>query len=327
MVNLVSYFKILFMLAEISEASVVRFFEDHLQRLIANNPGGKYTPLITALTSLLSTYKTSIDQRNLNQALQESETMTVDQFIAEFKALVSRKEGVIADIWDPADPIYQKFYPHGLDEYNRANKGNVVGFMTRFISACDLHREDLPDGFVTPFSILKTKYEPSRTSQLTLIGNTDGNRLNVIQKREAVAVQVTKNLLAIASDNLGHPEMVNVYFDQSIIRRPQHQNGAEPIPDVLDGVVAPESKVVVLHGGFDANTSFHVVNTGSVIIKIYTANLPDDVVPSNARELAPGEEDDVLGSQLGADGNLFLMAYNPDKTAAGSYEVSIGEEI
>lgn len=315
------------MLAEISEASVVRFFEDHLQRLIANNPGGKYTPLITALTSLLSTYKAAIDQRNLNQALQESETMTVDQFIAEFKALISRKEGVIADIWDPSTPIYQKFFPRGLEEYNRANKGNIVGLMTRFIGVCDLHREDLPDGFVTPFTTLKTNYEPSRASQLALIGNTDGNRLNVIQKRGEVAVQVTKNLLAIAGDNLGHPEMVNVYFDQSIIRRPQYQNGDEPLPDILEGVVAPETKVVILHGGFDANTSFHVVNSGSVIIKIYTANLPDDVLPSNALELAPGEEIDVLGSQLGAEGNLFLMAYNPDAATAGSYEVSIGDDM
>ena len=71
MVRLENYFKILFMLAEFSEASLVSFFEDHLQRLTANNPGGKYTPLITALTALLSAYKASIDQRNLNQALQD----------------------------------------------------------------------------------------------------------------------------------------------------------------------------------------------------------------------------------------------------------------
>ena len=114
---------------------------------------------------------------------------------------------------------------------------------------------------------------------------------------------------------------------ESIIRRPQYQNVAEPVPDVLDGVVAPEAKVVVLHGGFDANTSFHVVNSGSVTLKFYTANMPEDPVPGNVLELAPGDEDDVLGSQLGADGNLFLMVYNPSANLTGSYKVSIGEEI
>ena len=42
--------------------------------------------------------------------------------------------------------------------------------------------------------------------------------------------------------------------------------------------------------------------------------------------LRPGEEDDVLCSELGADGNLFLMAYNPDTATAGSYEVYINSE-
>ena len=61
-------------------------------------------------------------------------------------------------------------------------------------------------------------------------------------------------------------------------------------------------------------------------LKFYTANMPDDVVPGNSLELAPGEEDDVTASELGADGNLFLMVYNAHATIAGSYEVSIETE-
>ena len=45
---------------------------------------------------------------------------------------------------------------------------------------------------------------------------------------------------------------------------------------------------MILHGGFDANTSFHLVNSGSVTLKFYTANLPENPVPGNALELAPG---------------------------------------
>jgi hypothetical protein len=77
-----------------------------------------------------------------------------------------------------------------------------------------------------------------------------------------------------------------------------------------------------MHGGFDANTSFHMVNTGSVNLKFYTANMVDDPVSGNAIELAAGEEDEVLASELGADKNLFLMAYNAHETTAGSYEVT-----
>jgi hypothetical protein len=318
-----SLFKILFITIKISEASFVRFFEDHLQRLISNNPGGKYTPLITSLTTSLTGFKASIDQRNLHQALQESRTMTVDQLIAEFKTLISRMHTTITDIWDVNHATYQEFFPRGLDEYTKATKGNIVSLMTRFVAACDLHREDLPAGFATPVNTLKANYETSRTTQLGMIGSTDGNRVDVVQKREAVALQITKNVHTLAIDYAGHPEMVAVYFDQSIITRQSRPNGEPPEPDIYTDAVAPLAKVVILHGGFDINTAFHVVNTGSVNLKFYTANMPDDAVPGNALELAPGEEDDVTGSELGAEGNLFLMAHNTHATIAGSYEVSI----
>jgi hypothetical protein len=323
--KLENFFQILFMLAKINEASFVRFLEDHLQRLIANNPADRYTPLIAALTALLNDYKTAIDQRNLNQALQESRTMTVDQVIAEFKSLISRKHVDITDIWNEENPVYQEFFPRGLDEYNRANKGNVGSLINRFIAACDIHSHDLPVGFATPFTALKTSYESGRKAQLNMIGNTDGNRLDVAEKRLEVAIQATKNVHTIALDYLGKPEAVMVYFDQSIIRKPVKQNGTEPEPDLLADIVAPKSSVVILHGGFDANTSLHIVNTGSVDLQFYTANMPEDPVPGNALKLTPGEEGDALASELGASGNLFLMAYNADAVTTGSYEVSMDE--
>ena len=195
--------------------------------------------------------------------------------------------------------------------------------MARYIGISEQHAGELPEGFIEMFTGLHSSYIDNRKAQLGLIGATDGNRWNVAEKRRAVVKQVTKNLLTLAIDFLDKPEMVKAYFDQSIVRRPVKKKAGKPAPEVFSEAVPPETKAVIIHGGFEAGTSFHIVNTGSVTIKIYTANLPNDVVPSNALELAPGEEDDVLGSQLGADSNLFLMAYNPDKATTGSYEVSI----
>jgi hypothetical protein len=320
------YFMAMFLFARVNEANFVRFVEDHLQRLIANNAGGKYTPLITALTALLHDYKAAIDQRNLNQALQESKTMLVDQTMSAFKTLLCNKVFEIKKIWPETDPVFEQFFPHGMEEYQSATKGNFGSLMNRFLGICDLHEDDLPEKFTEPFILLKTSYETGRPAQLNLIGTTDGNRLNVAAKREAVTLQTTIHLLTLALDFLGKPEMVPVYFDQSIIRRPVKQNGNEPVPVVYSDAVAPGAKVVILHGGFDANTLIHVVNTGSVDISIYTANMVDDPVSGNALVLAPGEEDDVMASELGGDKNLFLMAYNGHATLPGSYEVSLETE-
>jgi hypothetical protein len=155
-----------------------------------------------------------------------------------------------------------------------------------------------------------------------MIGSTDGNRVDVAEARQAVAIQVTKNMHTLAIDFIGRMDKVSVYFDQSIITRPTHQNGEEPEPVIYAEAVAPATKAIILHGGFDINTSFRILNTGSVNLKFYTANMPDDVVPGNALELAPGEEDYVTAAELGAEGNLFLMVSNEHDTIAGSYEVS-----
>jgi hypothetical protein len=319
------YFATLYLLARINEANFVRFLEDHLQRLIANNAGGKYTPLITALTALLIEYKTTIDTRNLNQALQESRTKSVDQSITSFRTLLSNKLYEITDIWDEDNAVFEEFIPHGMDEYYQAKKGNIGGLMNRFISACDLHRNDLPAGFTVPFVSAKDGYIANRTAQLALIATVDSNRVDVAIKRGALSLQVTKNLLTLGLEHLGRPEMAAVFFDQSIIRRPVKQNGVEPEPEILSEAVAPQTKAMIMHGGFDANTLLHIVNTGSVNLKFYTANMIEDPVSGNAIELAPGEEDEVLASELGADSNLFLMAANEHATLAGSYAVNVVE--
>lgn len=319
------HFATLYVLARINEANFVRFVEDHLQRLIANNTGGKYTALITALTALLNDYKTSIDTRNLNQALQESKTKSVDLCISGFKTLLSNRMFEITDKWDEDHPVFEEFVPHGMEEYYSAKKGEIGGLMNRYISACDLHREDLPAGYVTPFIEKRDLYVTERAAQLALIAKVDSNRVTVAEKREALIVQVTKNLLTLALEHLGKPEMAGVFFDASIISRPVKQNGVEPEPEILSEAVAPQTKAVIMHGGFDGNTLLHCVNTGSVPIKIYTANMVDDPVSGNALELLPGEEDDVLVSELGAESNLFLMVSNEHATIAGSYEVNIIE--
>ena len=327
MKKLENFFGILFLLLPVGEANFVRFLEDHLQRLINHNPGGRYTPLITAFTALLTDLKDAINQRSLNQAQQESKTVSVDKLIADFKTMISRSYVDITDRWEEGSEIFEAFYPHGPDEYASVNKGTFPVLINRWISTCGLYREDLPADYVTPYVNLLSGWETKRTAQLGLIGNTDGNRLVVADLRMQVAVQMTKHVLTIALDNIGKPETVTAYFDQSIIRPPVKTNGASPQPEVYSDAVAPVSSTVVMHGGFDGNTLLHIVNTGSVPLKLYTANMPDDPVPGTALELEPGDEEDVLAADLGAASNLFLMAHNDHATTAGSFEVTLPDEM
>lgn len=96
--------------------------------------------------------------------------------------------------------------------------------------------------------------------------------------------------------------------------------GGEPI-EPLTGTLAPLSKATIMEGGFDANTSLLITNIGLVILYFYTTARADDPVPPTVLELAPGMQKEVFASELGAEGNTFLMVYNPSETSEGLWEV------
>lgn len=310
----------------VSDDSMNRFAQDSIQRLTANNTGGIYTPLLAPSNLAYTNFFNAINTQAHSQSVQEGSTVSVDQYKQEFIDLVAMKEGIIRGTWGKDSAIYQEFFPRGMDEYHQATKGNVQTLMTRFNQAISDHRAELPAGFDLPFTTLKTNYEAARTLQLSRIGTTDGNRLATATLRNVLETQLMKNLLTIALNNIGNPDAVNVYFDQSIVRRPVRKPEEEQEVEPLSGAVAAKSSATIMHGGFDANTSFTLVNSGSTVLQFYTANMPEDPVPGSMLELQPGEEVDTYASELGAEENLFLMVFNPDEANAGSYEVMINEE-
>lgn len=101
-------------------------------------------------------------------------------------------------------------------------------------------------------------------------------------------------------------------------------SGEEPIQP-LTGKVAALAVVIIKEGGFDANSSFTITNIGTVILHFYTAAVAGEPGSGAVLELAPGMQKEVFASELGAEGNTFLMVYNPSETSEGIWEVVEGE--
>jgi hypothetical protein len=148
---------------------------------------------------------------------------------------------------------------------------------------------------------------------------------NLEQARIELTKMMYSNLGFLMYKYYENPSEVEGFFDLSLLRSSATVNGNIP-PEPLTGTVEKESTATIMEGGFDSNTLFHIINTGGTSLKFYTAKLPSDPVPGSAIELVPGEETDVYASELGAETNLFLMAFNPDLVNAGEYSVMIVED-
>lgn len=146
------------------------------------------------------------------------------------------------------------------------------------------------------------------------------------QARKIAANMLYANLGILMDKYNSEPLLIEKYFDLSLLRTTSNGNGVTPEPEPLKGKVAAKAMVAILEGGFDANSYFSLANIGSTTLKFYTAKLPTDPIPGSAIELLAGEETDVFASELGAEGSLFLMAYNPDETAEGEYSFMFIEE-
>src|SRR4249919_369705 len=81
----------------ITNSRLLNYTGDTIARINAANTEGKYDVILELLTTGYNTLNTELGGVDTALAVQMGKTLTVDQFIAAFKLIMSDKEGVIAD--------------------------------------------------------------------------------------------------------------------------------------------------------------------------------------------------------------------------------------
>src|SRR5688572_30545607 len=123
MIELIKYFRILFMSAKISRERLKDFTEDHIIRLTNNNPGGIFTVILTAVTNAYNSYYGDMSSEEVNLAVQEGKTVAMNNSRALLEKQLSDHEKLVAYTYRNAPETYEEFYPLGLKEYYDADLG------------------------------------------------------------------------------------------------------------------------------------------------------------------------------------------------------------
>ncbi len=327
MINLETFFRNHFDTQFISDDKMDLFAQDHIAHLKANNPENIYDPVITNTETAYNGYFSSKTNESISAAQKEAATVNVEKYAKEFVDMVSMKEGIIRGTWGKESSQYQEFYPHGITEYSKATRATMNELMERYLQTATKYATELSANFVDIFTTLINNYKTSRDLQLGKMGDVSGDKFETAQNRDVLETQLMSNVLVIANNNIGNPEVMKVYFTQHYIQRNgKSQSGPLTPEEYITGTVAAGEKSEILHSGFDGDSEFHFKNTGTTTLQFYTANLPADPVPGTVLEIAAGEEASALASALGSEENLFLMVYNLDIENEGEFEVGeIGE--
>lgn len=188
----------------------------NLQRLKANDQDGAYTSLVDVTQTLYDAYEQVETAEAIELTIRQEKTVTANNAITAIKAFVSRKHGVIGDIFYEDPATFEEFFPHGLTVFRRASKKNIAKLYNTFVAAIQSHATKLDADMVQDAKLLSTAYKNSRELQLEKIGNV--KELDTVQDkaRYVLGVQLYKNLLTLLLMHAENTKRVIDFFDLSI---------------------------------------------------------------------------------------------------------------
>jgi hypothetical protein len=300
---------------EISDDNLKKFSETALQRFIANNPGSIYDTMITEITAAHTDYYGAITDEDVKTAIKEGSTVAMTGELKTFKSSVSQKEGIVRGTYGVDSPIYQEFFPHGVTEYSNATLANAQTLYDRFLKAATNHQADLGLPFVTLFTTLRANFLAKRDAQLLLIGEVKGKKEVTASNRNVLEVVLMKGVLTVAINNIGKPDAIDIYFDQSFLKPASQKTfsgkiGAGKLVNV-DSRKYKSEQDITLYSEADTALSFSLSET-------------NDSAGLKQIRLESHEEKKVSASELG-DVNIckYLNVTNPDGLLDGAYKVVV----
>ena len=318
MIDLRNLFKNFFNTSKISDDTLRKGCQDHLARLAASNQNGQYTQMIADTTAVYKAFCIAIDAEDVNLATQQASTLNVDNHLDEFRKSISRYEGAVRAEFGADSAEYQEFFPHGLTEYSLCNKSNAEMLMERVDILCRKYASQLSNNMVALFARINQNYDLLRSEQLQYIGTTSVRKQQTAQSRTVLEERICKNLLLIAADNIGKPELLTMYIDQSIFR----PNKAKDDGSVEDEI-SPNGIVTLENRGLRDNTEIKIKNKSAATVFIGIYSEAGTMDTSTAARLQPNETKSFVASELGDASAGFLNAKNVSLTETARLEYLI----
>jgi len=219
MLNLNILFKNHFSSRLISDNSIRKFAEVHLQRLSANNGGGEFTQIITDTQHAFNSYFGSMNDEDQNYAIQQGLTISVTKVLKEFKLFISSSEGLVRAQFGKKSAEYQEFFPNKMKEYWHLNLANAEKVMERFYNVAGKHTNVFGNSITNLAQTLLTEFTEARSNQLKKKGEVAEKKSSTRERRKNLELQLIRNLHYIGYLYPGNVNRCNDFFDQSFLRR------------------------------------------------------------------------------------------------------------
>jgi len=203
-----------------------------------------------------------------------------------------------------------------------------------------IHKRDTPDyitilpNYREPFQIggIDQRLAAVKTDVDAFLADLEGSRNTQQQKEEQVGLasdeadDAVRAAMVMMYRNLGvlmdlfgeEPTDIERFFEIELLQ------SKPPEDEPLVGPIGPAETLNLMEGGFDENTIFVAINTGTTIWKICITDSATNPCGEGV-EVPAGESKTLTATEIGYQpGWAFLNITNLDAESEGSYSVAMG---
>ncbi len=317
MIELIKYFRILFLSAKISRERLKDFTEHHILSLTAHNPGGIFTAILTAVTTAYNNYYGDLSSEMVNLAVQEGTTIAMNESRVTLEKQLSDNEKLVAYTYRNDRNTYEEFYPLGLTEYQNADLGTFDTITERYKTVLGNHAADFTAGFVSDYNTASATFKSNRDAQVTAMSNVTNERSDMNTTRPALAKQLTINLLTIGLQYVGDESKCDLYFNQAILNDAFNESDKR-----IEATIDPGDSENVFSNIGKSTVSLLAKNNGTGPLAVHFMANETDPVPNNPDFiLGPGEEKGANAGQLGWTSTTKFLNITNYGEETGSYVI------
>ncbi len=201
----------------VSMDELIAFSTDHLQRMIANNPGALLNTRITATTTALAVVENCTTDDQTKLGLRKARKMAKDTFRKTLPDKVAMCQAVVVAKYGPNAPEVTECFPQGRKVFGDCTDDHVENHLQTLVNGLAAHQADLGAQVVSDASGLLSSWlavygasESSTAAKTTTQEGKAAARLNL-------QLELFKNLLTLALNFPRQTEKLALYMQQSLL--------------------------------------------------------------------------------------------------------------
>ncbi len=214
----------------ISMDELLAFTTDHLQRLVANNPGALFNTRITATTTKLAVVENCLTDDQTKLGLRKGKKMVKDTFRQNLPKNVEKIWAVVVAQYGSDSAEVLECFPQGRKVFTSCTDDHVENHLQTLVTGVTAHQVDLGEQVVSDAGGLLSSwiavYNASETSTGAKTTTEAGKKL----ARENLQLELFYNLLEIAKAFPRQPEKVDLYMQQSLLEDHPAEEPEPPTP-------------------------------------------------------------------------------------------------